>query len=77
MKCHLRDPKFKYFLAENPPDPPTYVITLWGTKLFSRARPTPTLVPPLLTVVVVVLVFKSKALCYLQKHNIRLCLDCE
>ena len=31
-KCHFIDPKFKYFLAENPPGLPTYVITLWGPK---------------------------------------------
>ena len=47
MKCHFRDPKFKYFPAENPSRLPIYVITLWGPKLFSRTGAHTRVVPPL------------------------------
>ena len=33
-KCHFRDPKFKYFLAENPPGPPYICHHFVGAQMF-------------------------------------------
>ena len=37
-KCHFRDPKFKYFLAENPPGPPYICHHFVGAQMFFSHR---------------------------------------
>ena len=58
-KCHFRDPKFKYFLVENPPGPPYICHHFVGAQMFFSHRAQTHVVSPLSSIFKKWYVFKT------------------